>query len=190
MNSAQAIADRYRERSQANYSEPLEKKLDSLMRTSQGLYWEVQGYKEKEQIGKESLNSLSYAKQYIELMEEEFNEASAGLKKWESVKPRSHIHNVGGDQEMGTGNENNKIVVSNLSKNSFVKEVYYFVSREEHIYLITLTDDDPDITLGIFEIYWELQDVISHFDFEFKPVPLDQFNSDLLPNDARLVFGR
>ncbi|MEC0089396.1 hypothetical protein [Paenibacillus macquariensis] len=188
MNSAQVIADKYRERYQANYNEPLEKELDSLMRESQGLYWKVQGYKEKEQIGKESLNSLSFAKKYIELMEEEFNETSAGLKKLESVKPRSHIHSMGGDQEMG--NEYNKIVVSNLSKNSFVNEVYYFVSREEHIFLITLADDNPDITLEIFELYWELQDSISHFDFEFKPVPLDQFNSDLLPSDAQLVFGR
>ncbi|MNW48876.1 hypothetical protein D3C74_262660 [compost metagenome] len=164
----------------------LDRKIEGLMRESQRLFWEIDNNSEHTQLNPNSLNIASMARQYAELIEKRVH---TSINVLESVQAVSHIHIMGGDRLLDD-NTVNKTIVSALYQNSFVSEVYYYLDRDVYVYLITLHKDDPDVTLKIFETYWELKESITGINFEFKPVAVDLFKQDSLPSDAKLIGGK
>lgn len=186
MNSSSTLARQYRETLKASKEQELIDEFEIMLRKSQKAYWTLTTNIENRDQIKNSAETLTYIQTYIEMTKAELEDESS-LKKLESVKAGSHIHNMGGGQIMK--NEQEVLQIKNmLKKKSYVDKVY-LVSPENQ-YVIVIAEDDPDLTLELFELYWDLFDQIGlEYEFEFKPVFVGNFNLSKLPESAQLVVG-
>jgi len=155
----------------------------NLMTDARRVYFKANSSESSKEEGKKWFGVLEKARQYVEMAQEEI-EPGFCLKNMELANTGSHIHIMGGDRKL---EDSHCFIVSGLYGKEFVDTIYYYNKNGEHVYLITLKEDDPDLTLEVFNFYFEAMDNYPNYEFEFKPVSVDQFQVEVLPSDYQLI---